>query len=421
MKLKINRACDLSSISVFPPHSRRVTSMQSGVNTSVLGKNKTFSQGRPTAAESSVFGRSQPSQIHPQSQQSFSQGMSMSQLSQNSLEDVLANEQGFNSQDRGNSAKKVSCLAPITYPQESQLQVSRSSNNVIRKWNSNSVAESRCPVSEELEHRIGLMETSVNRMGIILDSVESDVIQINKAVKEVSIETEGIRQKMTVHDNAMQMMMKGDEEIKANLDASLKVIPNQLRKGFDHQKLQEISSEISKLPNLIDTCLLRFKAELNNIFTKELQVVVNSIKLPIDSQPAPTIQPPERKSCISTISKQSPTLEIADAAPKVLRSSFFLKMEPENRTSVRPKKVSFTATNHKSAVKHEVQLIEQEQAIQVIIDSDEEFDGAFSCLLDEKKPRKGVCLADDVEKQTLQILRKARRRKRKRDDIIILV
>ncbi|KAK1313524.1 Protein PAIR1 [Acorus calamus] len=332
-------------------NNRRVPSMQSGVNTSVLGKNKTFSQGRPTAAESSVFGRSQPSQIHPQSQQSSSHGMSMSQLSQNSLEDVLANEQGFNSQDRGNSAKKVSCLAPITYPQESQLQVSRSSNNVIRKWNSNSVAESRCPVSEELERRIGLMETSVNRMGIILDSVESDVIQINKAVKEVSMES-------------------------------------------------------------------KFKAELNNIFTKELQVVVNSIKLPIDSQPAPTIQPPERKSCISTIS--NPTLEIADAAPKVLRSSFFLKMEPENRTSVRPKKVSFTATNHKSAVKHEVQFIEQEQAIQVIIDSDEEFDGAFSCLLDEKKPRKGVYLADDVEKETLRILRNARR-KRKRDDIIILV
>ncbi|KAK1290914.1 Protein PAIR1 [Acorus calamus] len=344
--------------------------MQSGVNTSVLGKNKTFSQGRPTAAESSVFGRSQPSQIHPQSQQSFSQGMSMSQISQNSLEDVLANEQGFNSQDRGNSAKKVSCLAPITYPQESQLQVSRSSNNVIRKWNSNSVAESRCPVSEELERRIGLMETSVNRMGIILDSVESDVIQINKAVKEVSMETEGIRQKMTAHDNAMQMMMKGDEEIKANLDASLKAIPNQLRKGFDHQKLQEISSEISKLPNMIDARLLRFKAELNNIFTKELRVVVNSIKLPIDSQPAPTIQPPEEK----------------------LRF------------------------NHIQAVSD----IGNEQAIQVIIDSDEEFDGAFSCLLDEKKPRRGVYLADDVEKETLQILRKARRRKRKRDDIIIL-
>lgn len=54
----------------------------------------------PSAAESSVFGKSQPSQVRSQqqSQQSFSQGFSSqqavySQLSQSSLDDFVPNEQ----------------------------------------------------------------------------------------------------------------------------------------------------------------------------------------------------------------------------------------------------------------------------------------------------------------------------------------
>ena len=45
-------------------------------------------------------------------------------------------------------------------------------------------------ISEELEHRIGLMETSLSRFGMILDSVQSDVMQVNKGTKEVSLESE---------------------------------------------------------------------------------------------------------------------------------------------------------------------------------------------------------------------------------------
>ncbi|KAK1308642.1 Uncharacterized protein QJS10_CPA09g01705 [Acorus calamus] len=333
--------------------SRRDTLMLSGATTAIFGKSQAFSQGRPSAAESSAFGRSQPSQLRSQSQQSFSQGMSMSQLSQNSLEDILTNEQGLSSQDRGNLAKKVSCLAPVAYAQESQLQLSRASNNVIRKWNSNSVADNRCHVSEELERRIGLMETSVNRLGIILDSVQSDVIQINKSVKEVSMES--IQQKMIVNDNSMQMMIKGDAEIKANIDESLKAIPNQLRKSSNHQRLQDISSAISTMPDQIEARQLRFQGELCNMFTKEVQAMADSIKHTRVSQPTSTIQPPEEKK------------------------------------------------------------------IQIIIDSDEEFDGAFSCLLDEKKPGMGTTLAEEAKKRTLQILRKARKRKRKKDSVIILV
>ena len=44
--------------------------------------------------------------------------------------------------------------------------------------------------SEEFEHRIGVMETSLNKFGMILDSVQSDVMQVNKGMKDVSMESE---------------------------------------------------------------------------------------------------------------------------------------------------------------------------------------------------------------------------------------
>lgn len=34
------------------------------------------------------------------------------------------------------------------------------------------------------------METSLNKFGMILDSVQSDVMQVNKGMKEVSMESE---------------------------------------------------------------------------------------------------------------------------------------------------------------------------------------------------------------------------------------
>ncbi|XP_058072951.1 putative recombination initiation defects 3 isoform X2 [Magnolia sinica] len=125
MKLKINKACDLSSIFVLPPHSRRGNAI-------------------PPGADTSVFGKSQGSlQFRSHSQQSFTQGMSMSQLSQNSQEEIVTNEHRFGSQD--NSLKRISCLAPVTYTQEdTQMPMSRSSNNVIRRWSSTSAPDNRC-------------------------------------------------------------------------------------------------------------------------------------------------------------------------------------------------------------------------------------------------------------------------------------
>lgn len=43
-------------------------------------------------------------------------------------------------------------------------------------------------ITEELERKIGLMEASLSRFGIVVDSVQSDVMQLNKRTKELSLE-----------------------------------------------------------------------------------------------------------------------------------------------------------------------------------------------------------------------------------------
>ncbi|KAH9604118.1 hypothetical protein KSS87_010458 [Heliosperma pusillum] len=182
MKLKINKACDLNSISVLPPHTRRSSLMPP--------------QSQP---------RSQPSQ------QSFSQGVSsnamFSQISQNSFDEFLTENQfeylkgeainclisdlfvveRFGSQEKDNSMKRLSCLAPNSYPrEESQLPISRSSANLTRRWSS-SLPEQKCQLNDELEHKFATMETMLSRLGMIVDSVQSDIMQVNKGTKELSL------------------------------------------------------------------------------------------------------------------------------------------------------------------------------------------------------------------------------------------
>lgn len=44
-------------------------------------------------------------------------------------------------------------------------------------------------ISKIMKSKIGLIATSLNRFGVILNSVQSDVMQVSKAVKEASLES----------------------------------------------------------------------------------------------------------------------------------------------------------------------------------------------------------------------------------------
>ncbi|KAK4578240.1 hypothetical protein RGQ29_028394 [Quercus rubra] len=406
MKLKINKACDISSISVFPPHARRSSAVPTGPN-------------------------AQASQLQSQqSQQSFSQGLSsqhgmFSQLSQNSLNEALTNDQPlqrFGSQERENSAKKISCLPPPSCSrEESQMQISRSSANLMRKWNSASVTDHRCQISEEFEHRIGLMETSLSRFGMILDSVQSDVMQVNKGTKEVSLEMDSIRQKLIVQDNFLQSMNRGQEDLKASVAGGFKLISEQLSKDIYQDKLQEIFKVVSALPQQVEASILRLQDKLGNTLSKEVQAMACSLKTPNQTYIAPSILLPEGTNQRATSQRyEKPPRDLAVSPKAYKKATIIPKVETGGWKSVKvDKAISTNRASNKVQKQNRVSPLEQEKICRVIIESDEEIDRDFSCLLEEETGI-GKFFNKEVKEETDRILRKARRRKRKCCNPIII-
>ncbi|XP_010904555.2 putative recombination initiation defects 3 isoform X1 [Elaeis guineensis] len=400
MKLKINKACDLSSISVLPP-SR--------------------SKGMSSGADGSGVGRSQGSQHRSQSQQSFSQGPSLSQLSQSSLEESLMIDQRFGSQEKDNSSKRVSFAPNKSARGESQLQLSRASNNVLRHWNSCSVPDNRCQISDELEHSIRLMEGSINRLGMVLDSVQGDVMQVNRAVKEVSLEMEGIRQKIFLLDNSVQQMLKREDDIKPFLDESLKSIAEKVVKTSNSDKLNEIASAFSALPEKIEACLLKLQ-EVCRVFTNEMEVTVSGRK-PSNNKCADSIQ--STVKMIKMDPKQSlkshiPVVELPDVPLLGHKKRIPVSRVEEGKS--RALEPNLTDSKHHMACKQEaIPQRMQEKDFRVVIDSDEDNDGVGSYFLVKKETGKESYLMDEAREETMRILRKARKRRRRLMNPIIVI
>ncbi|XP_060668564.1 putative recombination initiation defects 3 isoform X1 [Ziziphus jujuba] len=401
MRMKINKASDLSSISVLPPHSRRSNSVSNGTHASQL--------------------RSQSSQ---QSSQGFSQHGIFSQLSQSSLDEAL-NDQRFGSQEREKPVKRVLPFAPpMSHTrEENQMPITRSSTNTMRKWNSASLPDHRCQISEELQHRIGLMETSLNKFGMILDSVQSDVMQVNKGTKEVSLETEGIRQKLVVQDSSLQLMHKGQEDIRAIFEGGFKSISELVRKGTYQDKLQEIFLVLSALPEKIEATIIKSQNELCNSVIKELQAITCCLTVTNPKDQAPSIVPPKATSCIASPQGKPQPFRNSAVSPKICaQTTLNSKMGTGGWNSGKEGKATFTKmASHKMRLQKGPSSIKQERERRVVIESDEEIDGGFSCLLEETKTgHLENYWTKDIEEETERILRYARRRKRKCRDVIII-
>ncbi|XVE73860.1 hypothetical protein DITRI_Ditri11bG0152200 [Diplodiscus trichospermus] len=407
MKLKINKACDLSSISVLPPHTRR----------SNLG---------PSGPQSSQL-RSQPSQ------QSFSQGISsqhalFSQISQNSLDEVVTTDQRFGSQERENTSKKFSCLPQTNFTREdSQMPISKSSTNFMRKWNSASAPEYRCQTSEELEHRLSMIENSLNRFGMILDSVQSDVMQVNKGTKEVLLEMEGIRQKLIAEDTSLQLMNKGQEDIKTSLDGGMKAISDQLLKDIYQDKLQQIFLVLSALPERTEASLIKLQNELCSTFSNEIKAcnhaaIACNMKTLSQKVPFATAILPKSTGCCATPQTEPQAVKKQPVLPKVYKQPTLApKVEKGGWKSVKMKQ---STINERALCKENkrkgVSSVEQE-TYRILIESDEEIDGGFSCFLDDKETDNTAnILIEEAKEETERILRKARRRKRKHHNPIII-
>ncbi|KAG9441290.1 hypothetical protein H6P81_017144 [Aristolochia fimbriata] len=392
MKMKINKACDLNSISVLPPYTRRANANPSGADGSGLGVN-------------------QASQLRSMSmsQQSFSQGVSLSQLSQNSIEENLTSEQRLGSQEREHSTKRNSSLMPVNYMREdSQIPLSKSCNSVTRRWNSAPLPDYKCQVTEELERRIGQVETSLSRLAMILDSIQSDVMQVNKSVKEVLLGTEGLRQRMVLHENTLELVTKGEEDIKTSLEKSLE---------SDGSKLKQIESILSALPYQIRGQLLRLQSELCQTLTKEIEKV--NISGPVITQPLNRATRAATRSATNQSSKKQPPTIVVPVAPPNSK-----KRDTKRRaakTTSRRQTPAISARKMPTKHSKRVTPVKKEEDWRIMIDSDEETEGIFSFSHEEKEFGTQKRLMEEVKEETERILREARRRKRKCCSPIILL
>uniref|UniRef100_A0ACD5VEW7 Uncharacterized protein n=1 Tax=Avena sativa TaxID=4498 RepID=A0ACD5VEW7_AVESA len=257
MKLKINKACDLASISVLPPRRTR------------------GSGGGASASASAVAASQQRSQT--MSQQSFSQsvGASFSQGRFALPDDSSKRMASF----PVNSASVVR--------DESQLQLAKISSNCnpIHRWNS-SLPDSRCQMNEDLERKFQHLASSVHKMGMVLDSVQNDVMHLNRAMKEASLDSDSIQKKFVLVENSLQQILKGQDDLKTIIEGSTKSNPDQLSVLNSHtSKLDEISSTLPVLKQVQED-LRQLKGDIFRILTKEMEGILRAIRS-LSSRPDP--------------------------------------------------------------------------------------------------------------------------------------
>ncbi|KAJ9563408.1 hypothetical protein OSB04_008568 [Centaurea solstitialis] len=382
--MKINKACDLSSISVLPPQLRR----RSGISSSLPETSSTFRHSQA------------PSQQQQRSQQSLSQGLSsqhhaiFSQFSQNSQDETLTNDQSVVSQERESSLKRFSSLPPVNHTrEESQMPLSRSSTGLIRKWGS-AITEQRCQIGEEFEHRIGTIESSLSKFGLMLESLQTDIMQVNKGTKELAMDVESIRQKLIAHENSLQMIL----------------ISDQLNQDTCNKNSQDVSILLSSLQEKIGLFISNLRNDLSKSFAYEMQAIACKLKALDQRNPPPTFLSPQAVSYCANPMGKAPKIPVVP--PKVEMGTW---------NSVKREQV--TLTNGDSSKGHKHNRVSQaglDKEWRIVIESDEEIDGGFTFLSEEKGTEVGIYSIEKAKEETERILRKARRRKRKQCNAIIL-
>ncbi|KAM0926324.1 hypothetical protein ACQ4PT_003440 [Festuca glaucescens] len=125
-------------------------------------------------------------------------------------------------------------------------------------------------VNEDVERKFQHVASSVHKMGMVLDSVQNDVMQLNRAMKEASLDC-SIQKKFVLVETSLQQILKGQDELKALLEGSTKSNPDQMSAlNYHTSKLDEMSSTLLVLKQVQED-LTQLKGDIFRIFTKEME------------------------------------------------------------------------------------------------------------------------------------------------------
>ncbi|WZZ02088.1 hypothetical protein YC2023_074416 [Brassica napus] len=388
--------------------------------------------------------RSQQSQQlrSQQSQQSFSQGPSsysqrgcFSQRTQGSVDELVISDQRFSSQERDHSLKKVNCLPPISHRRDdSQLVAYRSSSGLQRRWSSDSVGESK--------------------FTRIFENVKFDVFSKNVPTSDIETDqgAERIQQKLILQDTSLQQLIKEQANFKASLDGGVKSILEELSKDFSEEKLQSIILMLKAIPEQVESALQKMQRDIYHTFTRESQALssLEMAEVIVQGPAAPQVKAKENlpehrgpSAKVLNIMKKPEPIDRLPRAPQLTSKENFpeqrgaeakrnaisnatpKRKQPSSRTvktslspkiqvggwkTVKPEQNTFKKSAARKQVKPEDTRTQFQQGC-IVIDSDEDIDGGFSCMLNGNA--KGAKFDWDAEKEAKRLLKMARRTKRK--------
>ncbi|XBH59021.1 hypothetical protein VPH35_080341 [Triticum aestivum] len=259
----------------------------------------TFSQGGGSGGASFSQGGGSAPLVHAQSQ------LSQASLDANLLSllsQAPARDQDSSKRTSSYPASSASCVR-----EESQLQLTKIPTNPIHRW-CPSLLDSRCQVNEEVERKFQHLASSVHKMGMILDSVQNDVMQLNRAMKEASLDSGSIQKKFVLLEDSLKQIvrivaglvplsfffllrqqslinpnmlpqLKGQDDLRALLEGITESNPDQVSVlNSLSSKQDEMSLLLSVLPNHVQRELGQLKGDISRIFSKEMEVMVRAVR-----------------------------------------------------------------------------------------------------------------------------------------------
>lgn len=285
-------------------------------------------------------------------------------------------------------------------------------------------------------------------------------MQANRGTKEVLLITERIQQKLILQDTSLQQLIKEQANFKASLDGGVKSILEELSKDFSEEKLQSIILMLKAIPEQVESALQKMQRDIYQTFTRESQALssLEMAEVIVQAPAAPRVKAKENlpehrgpSAKVLTIMKKPEPIDRLPRAPQlkqskenfpeqrgaeakrnVISNATQKRKQPSSRTvktslspkiqvggwkTVKPEQNTFKKSAARKQVKPEDTRTQFEQG-SIVIDSDEDIDGGFSCMLNGEA--KGAKFDWDAEKEAKRLLRMARRTKRKFGNPIII-
>ncbi|XP_051228676.1 protein PAIR1-like isoform X2 [Lolium perenne] len=131
-------------------------------------------------------------------------------------------------------------------------------------------------INEDVERKFQHVASSVHKMGMVLDSVQNDVMLKQSHEGGITrLHTEKVCARRDLSPaNYMLPRLKGQDDLKALLEGSTKSNPDQMSALNNHtSKLDEILSTLSILKQMQED-LRQLKGDIFRIFTKEMEGIV---------------------------------------------------------------------------------------------------------------------------------------------------